>query len=104
MPSAGRASQQRASLAGRYYEGHLAMRIKKPPKASIDEVRIAREGDMATIENADPSISVARLTVGPELGSMTERLLVRNPAFACELAHGRTAVQWAVAPRFLLRV
>jgi hypothetical protein len=37
------------------------MRIKKPRKASIDEVRITREGEIAIIENADPSISVVRL-------------------------------------------
>ena len=48
------------------------MRIKKPRKASIDEVRITRAGEIAIIENADPSISVVRLTVGPKLGSMTD--------------------------------
>ena len=48
------------------------MRIKKPRKASIDEIRITREGEIAIIENADPSISVVRLTVGAKLGSMTD--------------------------------
>ena len=48
------------------------MRIKKPQKASIDEVRITREVETARIENADPSISVVRLTVGQKLESMTD--------------------------------
>jgi len=48
------------------------MRIKKPRKASIDEVRITRNGEIATIENADPSISVVHPTVGTTLGSMTD--------------------------------
>jgi hypothetical protein len=48
------------------------MRIKKPRKASIDEVRITREGEIAIIENADPLISAVRLAVGTKLGSMTD--------------------------------
>lgn len=48
------------------------MRIKKPRQASLDEVRITREEDTAVIENADPSVSVVRLVVGPALGSMTD--------------------------------
>jgi hypothetical protein len=48
------------------------MRIKKPRQASLDEVRITRDGDTATIENADPSISVVHLKVGPALASMTD--------------------------------
>jgi hypothetical protein len=52
------------------------MRIKKPRKASIDEVRITREGEIAIIENADPSISVVRLTVGSKLGSMTDAVVL----------------------------
>jgi hypothetical protein len=48
------------------------MRMKKPRIASIDEVRITREGEAATIENADPSVSAMHLTVGPALGSMTD--------------------------------
>ncbi len=48
------------------------MRIKNPRQASLDEVRITREEDTAVIENADPSVSVVRLVVGPALGSMTD--------------------------------
>ena len=52
------------------------MRTKKPRNAFIDEVRITREGEIAIIENADPSISVVRLTVGPKLGSMTDAAIL----------------------------
>ena len=52
------------------------MRIKKPRQSSLDEVRISREGDTAIIENADPSISVVRLVVGPSLGSMTDAAIL----------------------------
>ena len=48
------------------------MRIKKPRKASLEEVKITREGNTAAIENADPSVSVVRLSVGPALGSMND--------------------------------
>ncbi len=52
------------------------MRTKKPQKASIDEVRITREGEVAIIENADPLIGVVRLTVGPKIGSMTDAAIL----------------------------
>jgi len=52
------------------------MRTKKPRNASIDEVRITREGEIAIIENVAPSISVVRLTVGPKLGSMTDAAIL----------------------------
>jgi hypothetical protein len=52
------------------------MRTKKPKKASIDEVRITREGEVAIIENADPLIGVVHLTVGPKIGSMTDAAIL----------------------------
>ena len=48
------------------------MRIKKPRRASIDEVRITRKDHAATIEHADPTISTVHLTVGPQIGSMSD--------------------------------
>jgi hypothetical protein len=48
------------------------MRIKQPRRASLDEVRITREGDTAIIENADPTISTAHLSIGPQLSSMSD--------------------------------
>ena len=46
--------------------------MKNPRRASLDEVKITREGDTAMIENAEPTVSVTQLKVGPQLGSMTD--------------------------------
>jgi hypothetical protein len=48
------------------------MRMRNPRRASLDEVRISREGDTAIIENADPAVSTAHLRVGPQLGAMSD--------------------------------
>ena len=48
------------------------MRKKPPRRASLDEVKIAREGETAAIEHADPAVSVAHVSVGPELQSMSD--------------------------------
>lgn len=52
------------------------MRAKKPRRASLDEVRITREGGTAIIENADPGISVAHLTVGPQIRDMSDAAIL----------------------------
>ena len=46
--------------------------MKKPRPASPDEVRIAREGDTAVIEYADPSVRGVHLRFGPALAAMTD--------------------------------
>ena len=43
------------------------MRKKPPRRASLDEVKITREGEMAVIEHADPNVSVARVNIGSQL-------------------------------------
>ena len=48
------------------------MRKKPPRRVSPDEVRITREGEIAVIEHADPSVSVARVSVGPQLHAMSD--------------------------------
>ena len=48
------------------------MRKKPPRRASLDEVKIAREGETAVIEHADPAVSVARVSVGPQLLTMSD--------------------------------
>ena len=48
------------------------MRLKRPRPASPDQVRITREGETAVIENADPSVRVVNLRVGPSLAAMTD--------------------------------
>ncbi len=52
------------------------MRKKKPVHALIDQVRITRDGNDAIIEYADPEISGTRLTIGPQIKSMTDREIV----------------------------
>ena len=48
------------------------MRLKRPHPASLDQVRITREGETAVIECADPSVRVVNLQVGPSLAAMTD--------------------------------
>jgi hypothetical protein len=48
------------------------MRKKKPVRAPIDQVRITRDGNDAIIEYADPRISNARLTIGPQIKTMAD--------------------------------
>jgi len=52
------------------------MRKKKPVHALIDQVRITRDGNDAIIEYADPQISSTRLTIGPQIATMTDREIV----------------------------
>jgi hypothetical protein len=47
------------------------VRLKKPIRAMIDQVRITREGNDAIIDYADPGISGTRLTIGPQIVTMT---------------------------------
>jgi hypothetical protein len=52
------------------------MRPKRPTHVLIDQVRIAREGADATIDHADPSLSGALLTIGPQIAVMTDADIV----------------------------
>ena len=52
------------------------MRLKKPVRALIDQVRITREGNDAIIEYVDPEISGTRLTIGSQTETMTDRDIV----------------------------
>jgi hypothetical protein len=49
------------------------MRLRKPTRVLIDQVRITREGNDAIIDYADAGISGTRLTIGPDLATMTDR-------------------------------
>ena len=49
------------------------MRLKKPTRASIEQVRIAREGNDAIIDHADENLSGARIT---GLATMTDAEVV----------------------------
>ena len=48
------------------------MRRKRPHVASLDEVRITREGDVAIIEYADERVWTTRLKLGPAVQHMTD--------------------------------
>jgi hypothetical protein len=51
------------------------MRLKKPMRVSIDQVRITREGNDALIDHADESLSGARIT---GIASMTDAEVVET--------------------------
>ena len=52
------------------------MRLKKPTRVSIDQVRITREGNEAIIDHADAGLSGAHLAIGPEIAAMTDADIV----------------------------
>ena len=52
------------------------MRLKKPTRAIIDQVRITREGNDAIIDYADSGISGTRFTIGPDIATMTDREII----------------------------
>ena len=52
------------------------MRLKKPTRAIIDQVRITREGNDAIVDHADADIAGTRLTIGPDIATMTDREII----------------------------
>ena len=56
--------------------GRSQMRLKKPIRAIIDQVRITREGNDAIIDHADAGISGTRFTIGPDIATMTDREII----------------------------
>ena len=66
------------------------MRKKRPRPASLDQVRITREGETAVIEYADPSVRVVNLQVGPSLAETTD-------AEVLELFNGMLEAQAEIA-------
>ena len=52
------------------------MRLKRPTRAIIDQVRITREGNDAIIDYADAGIAGTRLTIGPDIATMTDRDII----------------------------
>lgn len=62
------------------------MRLKKPVRASFDQVRITREGTTAVIDHADPTISGVNLTIGDAIHGMTDHeiLAVYNDVIAAQ--------------------
>jgi hypothetical protein len=58
----------------RFFPGKL--RLKKPTRVFIDQVRITREGNDAIIGYGDAGIAGTRLTIGPEIAAMTDADIV----------------------------
>jgi hypothetical protein len=52
------------------------MRIKKPRRASLDEVNISRDGDVAVIEFADPSVSTTHFKIGRQVRQMSDQAIL----------------------------
>ena len=52
------------------------MRIKKPRRASPDEVTISRSGEEAIISFVDPTISTTHLRIGPHVHETSDRALL----------------------------
>ena len=85
------------------------MRLRRPPQATIDQVRISREGEYAIIEHADTAYGTTRLLLGPMLQNMSdaEVLEVFNEVIAAqdasvadpanrpvEIPRGRPQIEW----------
>jgi len=49
------------------------MRKRDPYAASLDQVRITRDGDTAIIEYANPDVAITHMKYGPRLASMTDQ-------------------------------
>ncbi len=49
------------------------MRLKRPYVASLDQVRISREDDVAVIEYAEPGVSTTHFKLGPEIRAMSDQ-------------------------------
>ena len=52
------------------------MRLRKPTRAIIDQVRITREGNDAIMDYADSGIAGTRFTIGPDIATMTDREII----------------------------
>ncbi|MGZ3458921.1 MAG: DUF7713 domain-containing protein [Archangium sp.] len=50
--------------------------MRRPHIASLEEVRITRQGDVAIIENADPRVSTTHFQLGPEVQEMTDQQIL----------------------------
>lgn len=53
-------------------------RIKKLRRASLDEVKITREGDSAIIENPEPLVGTMHLRIGAEVQQMSDIEILKS--------------------------
>jgi hypothetical protein len=71
------------------------VRLKKPYIATLDQVRISREGECGIIEYVEPNVSGVHLEIGPEAQTMTDeeilechnRILRTQQRMALEYEH-----------------
>ncbi|MBC8280489.1 MAG: hypothetical protein H8E48_06870 [Chloroflexi bacterium] len=49
------------------------MRFKKPYIATLDQVKISRDGDAGIIRYLEPGVHTTHLTIGPEVQTMTDQ-------------------------------
>jgi hypothetical protein len=50
--------------------------VSRPTRATIDQLRITREGNDAVIDYADAGIAGTRVTIGPDIATMTDREII----------------------------
>ena len=65
------------------------MRSTQPAHVMIDQVRVTRDGNEATIEYADANALTAHLTIGPGIATMTDADIVA-------MYNGILDAQWAL--------
>lgn len=83
--------------------------LKRPYPATVDQVRVTREGGTAILEYAEPGVFVVHFQVGPQLSSMSdeevidfhnstldamEQLRHENDFPALEMPVGKPQVEW----------
>ena len=90
--------------------------MRKPHLASLDEVKISREGNYAVVEYHDSSVSSTNIQVGPPLANMSdqevldlhndlirareearaayEHIAVEAPPGQTQIAYSQSSIQW----------
>ena len=54
------------------------MRMKKPYIATLDQVKICRQGENAVIEYIEPNVRTTHLRIGPEIQAMTDQEILER--------------------------
>lgn len=67
------------------------MRLRKPIVASLDQVKIRREGEYAVIEYADSSIATVHIKIGPQIKQMSDEEILKLHNSLIEIDEEMTA-------------
>jgi len=54
------------------------MRLKKPYIATLDQIKISRQGENGIIEYIEPNVRTTHLTIGPEVQTMTDQEILER--------------------------